>query len=236
MFIILWTIYVIVAALAMCHPIALNWDKSINHGSCGQSNASFVAICAWGIALDLAIFISPIPVIWKLNMPRAQRASLTLLFALGLLCVTYPPQIQGNFLIMQFSDIITGVMRLVNANIGPANVIEQGLIWGVLEPSIAIMVACFPMYRPIAERHGCMSIARSTIKSWTSSGKRHHGQTEEDQIELVKTPQSKSRTKASGRMTDHTFQTSSEASVASKIPPLDSGQVGVKKDITVLQT
>lgn len=141
------------------------------------------------------------------------------------------------------SDIITGIMRLVVSVIGPANIIEQGLIWGVLEPSVAILVACFPMYRPLAEKWGWMGFINSTVKSWGKTGK--HGRTgdqyakmDDDQIELVTDPHSaKSKSRASAYRPGNSSASSGAANLleSHKGPIMTADQIGVKKDITVIE-
>ena len=84
-FIAAWTLYVIISALAICRPLALNWDKTIQGGTCGNITVNYIVVCATGIVLDLAIFIFPLPIIWGLNMPNGQKVALTVVFMTGLL-------------------------------------------------------------------------------------------------------------------------------------------------------
>ena len=67
-----------------CRPIHFFWDREPG-GSCINARSIFIGMSIPNITLDLAVLSVPIPSIWKLQLPRMQKAGLTLLFGVGIL-------------------------------------------------------------------------------------------------------------------------------------------------------
>ena len=63
---------VVVAGLAMCNPIAKQWDPSIN-GTCGNIISFYLITSAINMAFDLVILVWPIPLLWSLQVCLSQR-------------------------------------------------------------------------------------------------------------------------------------------------------------------
>ena len=58
---------VLVAGLAMCNPIAKQWDPSIN-GTCGNSIDFYIITGAINLSFDLVILIWPLPMLWSVQV------------------------------------------------------------------------------------------------------------------------------------------------------------------------
>ncbi len=74
----------ITVTIFQCHPITKAFDQRveghcINNGHFWYTNASF------NIATDLIILILPMPLVYRLQIPRMQKVGLALVFALGIL-------------------------------------------------------------------------------------------------------------------------------------------------------
>lgn len=67
-----------------CRPIHYFWDSE-TLGGCLESRAFFIGIAIPNIALDLVVLSIPLPSIWQLQLPRLQKAALTVLFTVGVL-------------------------------------------------------------------------------------------------------------------------------------------------------
>lgn len=65
-----------------CRPIEGFWKLNIP-SVCVPSLPMWYVNAAGNIATDVIIFALPIPVVWKLQMPRTQRLSLVGVFCLG---------------------------------------------------------------------------------------------------------------------------------------------------------
>ena len=69
-----------------CWPVASFWDFNLK-GTCFPKETIWFTNAALNIATDLTIFILPIPVIKRLNLPSRQKAALLGVFILGFLYV-----------------------------------------------------------------------------------------------------------------------------------------------------
>lgn len=73
----------ITTTLAMCRPIASNWDRNIP-GKCGDIGTAELAAAAFNMALDVGIVVMPVPIIWGLHMSKQKKAAVMATFALSL--------------------------------------------------------------------------------------------------------------------------------------------------------
>jgi hypothetical protein len=74
-----WAVFGVVF---LCDPIRSYWDLRVP-GTCGNAEDHFFSTSVVGIFLDWAIWILPIPVVNRLNLPRRQRMGLLAVFGLG---------------------------------------------------------------------------------------------------------------------------------------------------------
>ena len=81
---ILYGVVVFLEIFLICRPMAVDWNASIN-GTCGNQIVSYLVLEAFGLLLDLTILITPIWAIWRSQMSRAQKISVSILFSLGFL-------------------------------------------------------------------------------------------------------------------------------------------------------
>lgn len=68
-----------------CYPIQALWDWYIVDARCFPLATYFYVAAAFNIATDLVLCILPIPTLWTLRMPKAQRIVVTILFSFGIL-------------------------------------------------------------------------------------------------------------------------------------------------------
>lgn len=135
---IAWALMTVLVALSSCTPFSYNWNKE-QHGHCGNLSAAFAAIAAIDIAVDVAILISPIPQVWRLQMPLTTKIALVSVFALGLF------------------DLAMGALRIVfdvrvHFSGDWTYNIAALYFWSSMEPGLAIIVSCAPVLRPLLEK------------------------------------------------------------------------------------
>ena len=75
-------LYSVTANVFVCTPIARFWSSSVA-GHCINRKALWFINAALNIVTDVAILAIPIPAVHSLHIPRAQKASLIAIFALG---------------------------------------------------------------------------------------------------------------------------------------------------------
>lgn len=89
--IMVWTLMGFVAATAFscviaiifqCKPIHKAWDTS-TEGKCVNQVGIFISNAGLDISQDIMAYFLPVPMLWKLNMPRKQRVALILIFVIG---------------------------------------------------------------------------------------------------------------------------------------------------------
>ena len=88
----LWSVGIIILSLwcctifitvFQCHPIHFFWDRG-SDGKCMKVPAFFVGPAIPHIVLDLVVLSLPLPSIWRLQLPRLQKAGLTFVFGVGI--------------------------------------------------------------------------------------------------------------------------------------------------------
>ena len=80
-----WSILAVTLTWAFCVPIAYNWDKSISGGHCADIGGAFLALAIIDAITDLVILIIPLPMIWRLMIPRTKQISLAIIFSIAVL-------------------------------------------------------------------------------------------------------------------------------------------------------
>ena len=71
--------------LFSCRPLAKSWDKTITYGSCINVSEILAVHGGLNIATDIAMLILPVVMVWKLQLPRREKAALAGLFMTGTL-------------------------------------------------------------------------------------------------------------------------------------------------------
>jgi hypothetical protein len=66
-----------------CTPFKRNWDVTITEGSCIDRTPLYMATAVLNMATDILLLVLPIPMVVKLQMPRAQKAGLICIFGVG---------------------------------------------------------------------------------------------------------------------------------------------------------
>jgi hypothetical protein len=86
------------AIIFTCVPVQAAWDYSITTAKCIHILDYFYISAGVNIATDLLLCFLPLPTIWSLQMPKAQRVVVCLIFGMGTLYVLHtssnplPPQ------------------------------------------------------------------------------------------------------------------------------------------------
>lgn len=71
------------ASTFQCSPVAYQWDKSIEGGSCFDILLFYRMVNVPNIVTDIAMLILPMPVVWKLHASRPRKVGLTICFLAG---------------------------------------------------------------------------------------------------------------------------------------------------------
>ncbi|KAH6645270.1 hypothetical protein BKA67DRAFT_669379 [Truncatella angustata] len=103
--IVLWNFSSFVAGLAMCQPIARNWDQSIRGGFCGDKVKYYMWLGIINVVTDVLILALPIPFVYGLNMKLRKRLVLIAMFSIGFFTCAITIYRQTMLTYLDFTDM-----------------------------------------------------------------------------------------------------------------------------------
>ncbi|THC90504.1 hypothetical protein EYZ11_010030 [Aspergillus tanneri] len=116
-----------------CRPISAFWT---GQGKCLPFKQFAIGYAIVNITTSLTVWLMPIPKLWKLQLPTAQKVALILIFALGLFdCAVSLIRLISSMLVLGNWDVTYDYAR--------------GVIWSIVEVSIGIVCSCLPTMRVI---------------------------------------------------------------------------------------
>lgn len=86
---IVYALATYIVALLICKPLAYTWDNSIPGGHCGSREKLYLWHGIQNLLHDIILVAMPMPLLWKLHLPTGKKVSLIVIFAMGLVCVSY---------------------------------------------------------------------------------------------------------------------------------------------------
>ncbi|KAL8992764.1 MAG: hypothetical protein Q9169_006858 [Polycauliona sp. 2 TL-2023] len=133
-----WGISICAANIFQCHTITDAFKPEVVSaldGRCIDLQAMFYGTLGTGFTLDLIILILPFQQIWNLRLERRQKMELMGILSLGgLACLASILRI-----------VALGDLRQTDLTYSGAST----YMWSQIEPSAAILCACFVTYRPL---------------------------------------------------------------------------------------
>ncbi|KAL7931648.1 hypothetical protein V8C35DRAFT_107083 [Trichoderma chlorosporum] len=150
-----------------CHPVAYQWDKSIEGGWCASGNvltSLAFATSAYSAFLDLFFAFYPIPFVMKLNMPLRNR--LAVCFALGLSAIACAVSV---YKLSVFQDAFEQMALDRTYSVPYLD------IFGVAEGALLIIGASLPTLGPL------FRLLKCKVTSYASSASRQSGDRSQNQ-------------------------------------------------------
>ncbi|RPA79038.1 hypothetical protein BJ508DRAFT_150421 [Ascobolus immersus RN42] len=139
-FVFLTGFYNVPANIFQCTPIRRAWSPA-TPGKCIDQMALWISQSVLHVVTDIMIFLLPMPLVARSQMPIRQKTQALIIFALGLILV------------------IASVIKLQNNIMGMHMTKEEmldftwtgsaAMIWVTMEVNLGIIVACLPGIRPI---------------------------------------------------------------------------------------
>ncbi|KAH7383049.1 hypothetical protein BKA64DRAFT_175410 [Cadophora sp. MPI-SDFR-AT-0126] len=120
------------AKIFICSPIAAYWNRAAHPGaSCLDVKTLYFADTAVSVITDVAVLMSPIPLIWGMNLSKTRKFKvIALLAAGGIACVASVARLVVLAIIIDSQD-------------GTLNTVALNLL-AVTEVSIGLICACLP--------------------------------------------------------------------------------------------
>ncbi|GES57531.1 hypothetical protein ATEIFO6365_0001081900 [Aspergillus terreus] len=134
--VIITGLYMVFSTFFFCTPVRAFWDRSIPDAYCLPEAVIWPLNAGIQISTDAWLVILPMPVLFRLRLPRRQKCALIFVFALGLfVCATS----------------IVRLVMLINL-IGSPNLTKENTsaaTWSFIEANVAIICACLAPLRPL---------------------------------------------------------------------------------------
>ncbi|KAI9681517.1 MAG: hypothetical protein M1817_002801 [Caeruleum heppii] len=155
-FIVFWCVGTIFASVFECKPVSYFWNQAIpgTEGKCVNVNIYYLLSGLITIITDVIILILPMPVVWKLQIPKSQKFALTGIFVLGFFCV-----VASAVRIPLVWTVLTTDPTWTSVNASN---------WTLTENCVAIICACLPIMRPVFRK---VLGEHFSFRSWGSSKK-----------------------------------------------------------------
>ncbi|OQD81970.1 hypothetical protein PENANT_c024G08849 [Penicillium antarcticum] len=134
-------LWMTLSGFIFCNPIHYFWHISpeVRENHCLPTGAVWFTNAGIQIATDVVILILPMPLLWKLQMPRRQKYGVVAVFGLGIIVIATSSARLSQLAIMVNRKDFTKT----NA---------QAAIWSSLEANISIICACLPPLHPLLSR------------------------------------------------------------------------------------
>ncbi|KAI9044674.1 uncharacterized protein KD926_011644 [Aspergillus affinis] len=123
-----WATITVIMGIFLCNPVSAFWTEN---GQCMSLETLSLGYGVVNIVTSLVVWMMPIPNMWRLQLPMAQKIALTFTFALGLF------------------DVVVAIVRLISlmAAFGHWDLTydyAQGFMWSIIEVSVGIICTCLP--------------------------------------------------------------------------------------------
>ncbi|KIW49853.1 hypothetical protein PV05_11496 [Exophiala xenobiotica] len=137
----------ILVTIFQCKPVQGAWDFTLPRNCLPIVNFYYFST-AFSIFTDFLLCTLPLPVFWRLNLPRRQKYVVSMLFAIGL-----------------FATVASALRISVLEGVESLDV-TQGSVptmkWSVVEVGTGIICACIPCFKPL-------------FKNWLPDRTSHNG-------------------------------------------------------------
>ncbi|MCJ1280285.1 hypothetical protein MMC21_008112 [Puttea exsequens] len=134
----------IIADCLICRPIAFRWNHEID-GKCGDQKRLDMFIAVFNLLLDVCMVVLPMPVLWSLQMKKAKKIALILIFGMG----------TGICALTLYRIYITTTISTTNQS----SVYPTIYLLTCLEALLGVINACLPVLKPVYDK------AKRTISS-----------------------------------------------------------------------
>lgn len=79
----IWALYTALFGFVICQPIQSAWDITVTKTGCGDYTLAFSAVAIFDIFTNIVIVVLPIKVVSGLQMARAHKVALCVVFGAG---------------------------------------------------------------------------------------------------------------------------------------------------------
>ncbi|KAI9665115.1 MAG: hypothetical protein M1821_006563, partial [Bathelium mastoideum] len=163
--VILWGISFFFASLFECYPPSEFWKSFFGQSGvkCYDYKPMFLATVVSNMVIDVCILTTPMPMIWKLQMPVRQKVALSAVFFMGAFIVAV-----SITRIYFFFEVVHSKSFQQAADI--THTYARPILWTQIEVSSATICACLPTLNPLFKQVHFSNMGQSLASklSWMS--------------------------------------------------------------------
>ncbi|KAI4196374.1 MAG: hypothetical protein LQ346_003233 [Caloplaca aetnensis] len=164
-FVTAYTVANVLYIIFGCHPIQAVFNP-LTKGKCINGEAAILAVATMTIVTDFIILLLPLPLVWKLHLPKIRKFQLTLIFLLGIFAIV--------------ASIYRATQIRIGSKVDLSYDSTNRAIWSGVEICTAIVCANLAILRPVLKflftRTGLTAATPGTSRGTaggTGSGWRH---------------------------------------------------------------
>ncbi|KAF2676292.1 hypothetical protein K458DRAFT_351886 [Lentithecium fluviatile CBS 122367] len=154
----MWFVGVLATVIFACTPIAGSYDIALAAtAKCIDKKQFYLGASTPNVITDVILVIMPIPYVWRLHAPIAQRVVLAGIFALGAF-VSIVSIVRLSVLL----ETASGVMDLTYT-------FKDVYLWSLVEINVGLICVCLPSLRPMIRIMGLSRIFSFSSRSRPSA-------------------------------------------------------------------
>jgi hypothetical protein len=125
----------LVLSIAQCVPVAKNWDKQLP-GYCMDKSTLYYPTTIFTIVTDLWVIGLPIPMIWQLRQPRAEKIAILAIFFTAIIAT-----IASGVRLYVIKEFINSTENLYDGS--------RITMWSFIEINLGMICASAPAMKPL---------------------------------------------------------------------------------------
>ncbi|KAF2865698.1 hypothetical protein BDV95DRAFT_599405 [Massariosphaeria phaeospora] len=135
----IWLIAFTFVFIFACDPVRASWDITIGPtAKCIDIKTLYVAAAIPNVLTDVLLILLPLPYVWRLHAPIAQRIVLVFVFLLGAFIV-----VVSGIRLKIFLGIPAATAKDITYNY------HDVVLWSEIELNVGVICACLPSLRPL---------------------------------------------------------------------------------------
>ncbi|KAF3390266.1 hypothetical protein F1880_009230 [Penicillium rolfsii] len=134
-------LWMVLSGFLQCIPVHYFWNMNLqmHRGHCLPEGPVWYVNAALQIFTDVVILILPMPLLWKLHLPRKQKVGMMLVFGVGI------------FVIATSSARLYELTQMIQSqDFTKTN--SEAAVWSSLEANVSIICACLAPLHPLISR------------------------------------------------------------------------------------
>ncbi|KAK2768284.1 hypothetical protein FQN54_000137 [Arachnomyces sp. PD_36] len=136
-----WLVSLTITNFLLCIPLRAYWEPTfVGEHKCVDEVGYYVTFTSLDLALDMVIYLLPLPVLIPLKMPKRQKAIVVGVFGLGILVIAAAAIRMPSFVRASSSFDLSWEMY-------------DAALWTEIESAVGIVCASVPALKPLVQKY-----------------------------------------------------------------------------------